>query len=123
MSRQQHSLDHKFVMSVPDPLEPGILYVSVEYATAIHQCACGCGREVVTPFTPRDWQISFNGDTVTLSPSIGNWNYPCRSHYWIRNNRVVWIDECFDGQKRNKKRNGQRRKSWFDWHEWFGSSN
>jgi len=27
---------------------------------------------------------------VTLDPSIGNWSFPCRSHYRIRNNRVRW---------------------------------
>jgi hypothetical protein len=27
---------------------------------------------------------------VTLAPSIGNWNYACRSHYWIRKNQIQW---------------------------------
>lgn len=27
---------------------------------------------------------------VTLHPSIGNWGFPCRSHYLIRRNKVVW---------------------------------
>ena len=32
----------------------------------------------------------FDGRTISLNPSIGNWSYPCRSHYWIKGNRVVW---------------------------------
>lgn len=57
----KHSrLTHRFVRSVPKDLEPGVLYVSVEYATAIHACCCGCGNQVVTPLTPTDWQMTFD---------------------------------------------------------------
>ena len=80
----------QFVEAIPENLEFGVLYVSMTYATAIHQCACGCGREVVTPFSPTDWKLSFDGENVTLEPSIGNWNFPCRSHYWIRGGKVRW---------------------------------
>lgn len=86
----KHSrLVHRFVRSIPKELEPGVLYVSMEYATAIHACCCGCGNQVVTPFTSTDWQMTFDGETITLYPSIGNWNLPCRSHYFIKNGRVL----------------------------------
>jgi len=84
------TLTHKFVKSVPETLEDGVIYVSVEYATAIHKCCCGCGGEVVTPFSPSDWELTFDGISISLSPSIGNWSFQCQSHYWIRNNRVEW---------------------------------
>jgi hypothetical protein len=80
----------QFVEAIPESLETGVLYVSMTYATAIHQCACGCGREVVTPFSPTDWKLYFDGENVTLEPSIGNWSFPCRSHYWIRGGKVRW---------------------------------
>jgi hypothetical protein len=80
----------RFVETIPENLEFGVLYVSMTYATAIHQCACGCGREVVTPFSPTDWKLYFDGDNLTLEPSIGNWSFPCRSHYWIRGGKVRW---------------------------------
>ncbi len=74
---------------IPDALEPGVLYISCRYETAIHLCACGCGREVVMPLSL--WSLTENqNDEVTLSPSIGNWGFPCKSHYWIINNGVVW---------------------------------
>lgn len=79
-------MKHEFVKSVPKNPEKGVIYVSIDYATVIHQCCCGCGREVVTPLSPTDWQLSFDGQTVSLDPSIGNWSFPCQSHYWIRNN-------------------------------------
>jgi hypothetical protein len=82
--------DHVFVETIPDVVEPGILYVSTTYGTAIHRCACGCGNEVVTPVTPTDWTVLFDGETVSLRPSIGNWGFVCESHYWIKRNRVQW---------------------------------
>lgn len=90
-------LQHRFVQHAPETLDPGVLYVSMEFATAMHLCCCGCSREVVTPLSPTDWRLVFDGESVSLSPSVGNWNFPCRSHYIIRNNRVIeagpWSDE------------------------------
>jgi hypothetical protein len=86
---QYDRLKHRFVKYVPEQLEPGILYISIEYATAVHMCCCGCGEEVVTPFTPTDWRMIFDGESISLWPSIGNWDYDCRSHYVIKRNRVI----------------------------------
>jgi hypothetical protein len=82
-----------FVVSFPDRLEAGKLYVSMEFASVAHLCACGCGAEVVTPLSPTDWRLSFDGIGITLDPSIGNWRLPCRSHYLIRKNEVVWVGD------------------------------
>jgi Family of unknown function (DUF6527) len=87
---KQTTIAHEFVEFVPKSLKPGTLYVCMPYATAAHLCCCGCGREVVTPITPTDWKVTFDGETVSLDPSIGNWSFPCRSHYWIKHNRVRW---------------------------------
>lgn len=84
------TLTHQFVEFIPDQLQEGKLYISLEYATVAHKCCCGCGKEVVTPLSPTDWKLIFDGQTVTLDPSIGNWSFPCQSHYWIRNNSVQW---------------------------------
>ena len=90
-------LEHKFVDDIPELLEPGFVYVSMRYATAVHLCCCGCGREIVTPLSPAQWRLSFDGESISLHPSIGNWNLPCRSHYFIRNANVIeaapWSDE------------------------------
>lgn len=83
-------LKHEFVEHIPSDLEEGTVYVSIPFATVAHKCCCGCGREVVTPLSPTDWQLTFDGRSVSLYPSIGNWNYPCRSHYFITCNRVEW---------------------------------
>lgn len=83
-------LSHEFVEFLPDELEDGKVYISIPYATATHKCCCGCGNEVVTPLTPTDWKLIFDGQTISLDPSIGNWSFPCQSHYWIRKDKVKW---------------------------------
>jgi len=82
-----------FAEFIPDHIEEGVLYISEPYQTAIHKCCCGCGEEVVTPFSPVDWQLLKGEKGVSLNPSIGNWNYKCQSHYFIRNNQVVWAGQ------------------------------
>jgi len=84
------SVDHAFVDFMPSELVEGTLYLSIELAIAVHLCACGCGNKVVTPISPAEWQLIFDGDSVSLTPSIGNWEFPCRSHYWIKNDKVRW---------------------------------
>jgi uncharacterized protein DUF6527 len=42
------------------------------------------------PLGPTDWKLIFDGKTISVEPSIGNWSFTCQSHYWIRNNAVVW---------------------------------
>jgi hypothetical protein len=84
------ALKHKFVEYIPEIVEDGVIYVSIGFATAVHKCCCGCGNEVVTSLTPTDWKLIFDGETVSLDPSIGNWSFPCQSHYWIKRNTVQW---------------------------------
>jgi hypothetical protein len=88
--KQEMVLKHEFVEFIPDELESGTIYVSIRFATASHLCCCGCGNKVVTPIRPTDWTLIFDGKTVSLEPSIGNWSFPCQSHYYVRKNRIKW---------------------------------
>lgn len=100
-------LEHRFVEHIPERLEAGILYVSMEYATSAHSCCCGCGEEVVAPFTPTDWKMTFDGETISLRPSIGNWTLKCRSHYVIDRGKVIeagpWSDEQVEAERRRDR--------------------
>jgi len=96
--RREVTLRHEFVEFIPEPLEDGVIYISIPYATASHNCCCGCGMKVVTPLSPTDWKLTFDGKTISLNPSIGNWSLPCRSHYWIVQNRVRWAEQWTDKQ-------------------------
>jgi hypothetical protein len=86
-------LAYEFVEYIPEELKERTLYISREYGTAVHKCCCGCGREVVTPLSPTDWQLTIDGKSVSLYPSIGSWSLPCQSHYFITKNRVVWAPQ------------------------------
>lgn len=110
-------LQHRFVELIPDHIEEGVLYVSVNYCTAIHKCVCGCGNEVVTPLSPTDWNLTFNGKAVSLYPSIGNWNFSCKSHYWIRNNKVEFAGRWTENEIRFGRECDQERKK-----EYFSES-
>ncbi|MBP5087400.1 hypothetical protein HUS91_18075 [Pseudomonas chlororaphis] len=107
------NLTPQFVEHFPEKLEPGELYLAMEFATAAHLCACGCGNKVITPFSPTDWQMSFDGETVSLSPSIGNWTFKCRSHYWVRSGRIEWAGNMSQesinaGRKRDAEAKARR---------------
>ena len=80
----------EFVHLVPEMIEEGVLYVSLPLSVAIHRCACGCRNEVVTPLGDDGWTLRRKGTSVSLYPSIGNWSFPCRSHYFIMNSEAVW---------------------------------
>lgn len=82
----------EFVDFIPERLVQGVIYISRRYSTAAHLCCCGCGREVVTPLNPAKWQLTENGRGISLHPSVGNWSFPCQSHYWINGNRVLWAE-------------------------------
>ena len=96
--KRRTTITFQFVDVIPAKLGDGKLYLSIEYATAVHKCCCGCGNEVVTPLTPTDWKVTYDGESVSLSPSIGNWGFACRSHYWIDHNAVRWADQWSDDQ-------------------------
>jgi hypothetical protein len=87
------TLTHEFVEYIPSALKDGMIYVSMTFATAVHKCCCGCGNEVVTPLSPTDWKLIFDGVSISLDPSIGNWGFDCKSHYFIRRNKVIWAPQ------------------------------
>lgn len=93
-----YSVKHEYVEYIPEQLKPGVLYLSKRFKTASHLCCCGCGMKVVTPLNPAKWRLTDHGASVSLSPSIGNWNFPCRSHYLITRNHVRWAGQISQRQ-------------------------
>lgn len=109
---RRRKVHHEFVEFIPSSRKNGVVYVSIKFATAVHNCCCGCGNKVVTPISPTDWKLTFDGETISLHPSIGNWAFKCQSHYWIINDKVKWapkwskaeIESGRDRDELNKKR-------------------
>jgi hypothetical protein len=104
------SIAHSFVEYMPSDLQDGTIYISVRFATAVHLCCCGCGNKVITPLSPVDWKLTFDGETVSLDPSVGNWSFPCESHYWIRHDRVQWAAQWSRARVDENRRAGRARK-------------
>ena len=79
-----------------DPtLEHGVLYVVDDSPYVQFNCPCGCGGDVTLPTTKHEkgyhgWGFAESDGKVTLSPSVFSTGFPCRSHYFIRNNRIDW---------------------------------
>ena len=84
------NLRHEFVEYMPEEIKEGILYISIPFGTMIHKCGCGCGEKVVTPLGPAEWKFTYDGKTISVHPSVGNWGFPCRSHYCIDRSHVRW---------------------------------
>lgn len=97
-----------FVELIPRKILDGVLYISEEHRTATHNCCCGCGMKVVTSLSPARWKLHREGSLVSLYPSIGNWDFPCRSHYWIRRNQIVWAGAMTSKTVQRVKERDQR---------------
>lgn len=91
--RKNFTIRHEFVELMPQERTEGVLYISIPFSTAIHNCFCGCGTKIVTPIKPTGWEMTYNGDHVSLWPSIGSWGLRCRSHYIIHRDTVVWAGD------------------------------
>ncbi len=112
------NIEPEFVEFIPNTLQQGKLYISIKYATASHSCCCGCGSKVVTPLSPIRWSLVYDGRTVSLWPSIGNWALKCKSHYWIRKNKVIWAEEWTDEEiEASRKFEKQERGFYFRMNE------
>lgn len=110
-------IKHKFVQYIPDQIEERTLYISIEFGTAVHKCMCGCGNEVVTPLSPTDWELIYNGESVSLYPSIGNWGFKCESHYWITRGKVRFSDKwSLNKIRANRDHNKRNKDRYFDNH-------
>lgn len=68
------------------------VYISEEFNTSIHLCLCGCKELVVMPLNKSyGWTYTKDNGKVSFTPSVGNYSFPCRSHYIITNNIANFV--------------------------------
>ena len=67
----------------------GVRIESVASGARVTQVVAG-SPAAKAGLTVGDVITAFDGKTISLHPSIGSWSLPCRSHYWIRRNRILW---------------------------------
>jgi len=83
---------------LPDTCRENKLYLVGEnntYWMAAMVCPCGCGDLIQLALDPTGrprWEYSLDGKSrVTLTPSVHR-KVRCRSHFILRNGRIVWCD-------------------------------
>jgi len=106
---------------MPAQLEDGVLYVSEKYRTAAHLCPCGCAQKVRTQLGPLGWSLKRTRKGPTLWPSIGNWQKDCRSHYYIRDGKVLWQSDWTPEEvDMGRRAETERRDAYFTTpHPWW----
>ena len=74
------------------------IYISEKYGSAIHRCLCRCGEKTVLPINnivngkDHGWKlIKNNNGKISFTPSVGNYQIPCKSHYIITNNVANFV--------------------------------
>lgn len=85
-----------FVSEYMPPFEEMIqdkIYISEQFDVSIHKCLCGCGEKVVMPLHPvHGWVLTkHDNDKVSFTPSVGNYQLPCKSHYIITKNKANFV--------------------------------
>jgi hypothetical protein len=108
-------IELQHVHFMPKELKPGVLYVSEKFGAVAHLCACGCGSKIRTPLGPTDWSLEETDSGPTLYPSVGNWQLPCQSHYWIYQGEIRWSDKWSPEKiAANSRGEEERRHAYFD---------
>jgi len=61
---------------------------------AVLECPCRCGDRIdVNLMTSRrpHWNLAISNTGATLAPSLWMPTDKCGSHFFVRNNRIVWV--------------------------------
>jgi hypothetical protein len=98
IERRPVTLKLSIIPSMKDlpQIDPKCLYVvghRRQYKWAILACPCGCGERVdicLMPSARPRWEIAVIRGKATLYPSIWIPSDRCGSHFWIRENRIIW---------------------------------
>ena len=83
----------------PSDPQDGNFYYSEEFRSSLHLCACGCKGRVVMPIKAAGWTLTRLASSFSISPSVGNRELVCRSHYFIRNGKVIWLKSMSNFEK------------------------
>lgn len=86
---------YQAVERIPKRLNNNVVYHSEEFELGALLCACGCGHRVML-LVPDSHQVTSEGGTATVRPSIAVCDAPCKSHYVITAGRVEWLPAFTD---------------------------
>jgi hypothetical protein len=72
------------VLFIPENMESGLIYYSLEYNCSNHLCPCGCGSQTPLPIKDGEWTLDVRNGKTTITPSIQH-RFNFKSHYVITN--------------------------------------
>jgi hypothetical protein len=73
-------------------MEESVIYISDEYGVSGHKCMCGCGSKTIMPIGKGEWNYDIHSNgKISMSPSVGNYQLPCKSHYIIQNGGANFV--------------------------------
>ena len=75
-------------------MEFGKIYISREHEVACFLCPCGCGEVNHISFIKglrNQWVFIEDKGKITFRPSIGCFESPCNSHFFITENHIDWV--------------------------------
>ena len=107
MRRRLKAITPVFVEYIPTEgkdLILGIVFISMKHNMVVYRCPCGCGGLSEFMLDPIRFRMEYDGSSVTFYPSIGISYLECRSHYWIRNNRIEWCAPMEDWESQEAQR-------------------
>lgn len=85
----------EYVADIPDTLDSKTIYLEgsegkERFAALICPCGCGDSIELVINGPSPSWTIAFSKEgKITFRPSIFR-SVKCKSHFFVRANRVEW---------------------------------
>lgn len=107
MRRRLKAITPEFVEYIPregKDLILGIVYISMKHKMVVYRCPCRCGGLAEFMLDPIRFRMKYDGANVSFYPSIGISYLECRSHYWIRDNRIRWCAPLGDWESQQAQR-------------------
>lgn len=81
---------YELVERIPRQMAEAVVYHTEEFELAGLLCACGCGHRI-TLLVPDSHEVWDDGGYVTISPSVGVLDAPCKSHFFITRGNVEML--------------------------------
>ncbi|MES2620182.1 MAG: DUF6527 family protein [Bacteroidota bacterium] len=90
---KQVTIEPVFVELMPEFWEQNKVYISEPHSTSAHLCLCGCGQKAIMPLGGGQWWtlVKEKNGTVSFIGSVGNYSFPCKSHYIITKNVANFV--------------------------------
>ena len=82
------------------------------FLLTVYPVAASSADDAQTSQNRPHWSFELKGGL--FYPSIGNWQFPCKSHYWISGGEIRWAEEWTPEQiEAGREAEDQRRRRYY----------